>query len=210
MRLYENAWPSVYEEIKTWYPVWYREVLEMDGLWKIWGGQLDSVQAGIIGAVDNNFIDFADAQTVTKLERFLGIIYDTPRTLVERRNVIKAFIIGSGRIGRKEIKEIISAFTSGKAEVGFAGGVVSIDITKNPGDTFRFADIYFVIGGRIPAHLALHYIHSGDEYTASTYHGGVIVDVIVEHFTESSDPKTDGIDYTGSAIYELLNETFLE
>jgi len=29
MRLYDNAYPSTYEEIKTWYPAWYRDVLEM-------------------------------------------------------------------------------------------------------------------------------------------------------------------------------------
>ena len=35
MRLYDNAYPSTYEEIKTWYPAWYRDVLEMDALWQI-------------------------------------------------------------------------------------------------------------------------------------------------------------------------------
>ena len=66
MRLYENSVPNTYDEIKTWYPVWYRDVLEMDALWQALGSQLDKVRNGIIQAIDNNFIDRADTETLAK------------------------------------------------------------------------------------------------------------------------------------------------
>lgn len=34
MPLYDNAFPSNYDEIKTYYPVWYFDVLEMDAVWR--------------------------------------------------------------------------------------------------------------------------------------------------------------------------------
>jgi hypothetical protein len=153
--LFDNAWPSNYEEIKTWYPVWYREVLEMDALWRIWGKHLDDIQEAIILSVDNNFIDHADAQTIGRLETFFGIVYDSPRTLYERRNVIKGFIIGRGKIGRQEIINLISIFTSGTIDVSFAGGVIYIYVTRDFGDAFNLYDIHLVLDNRIPAHLAL-------------------------------------------------------
>ena len=158
MRLYENAFPDVYEEIKTWYPVWYREILEMDALWRVWGKHLDEIQAGIIRAVDNNFIGYADAQTITKLEHFLDVDYDGPRTLAERRDVIKAFFIGQGRIGRREITDLIAVFTNGEIEVAFFEGTIQITVTRNFGDRFNLFDCRLVLDRRIPAHLDLSLI----------------------------------------------------
>ena len=31
--LYPNGFPSAYEELKTFYPVFYRDVFEMDAIW---------------------------------------------------------------------------------------------------------------------------------------------------------------------------------
>ena len=44
--LYDNAYFSVYEEIKRFYPVWYWDVLEMDCIWRAQGKQLDQVRGG--------------------------------------------------------------------------------------------------------------------------------------------------------------------
>lgn len=32
--LYPNGFPSAYEELKTFYPVFYRDVFEMDAIWR--------------------------------------------------------------------------------------------------------------------------------------------------------------------------------
>lgn len=155
MKLYENAYPSTYEEIKTWYPVWYRDVFEMDALWRVWGARLDEIQAGIIQAVDNNFIDYADAETLTKWEEFFNITYDGPRTIAERRNLLKALLLGSGHVGQQEIKEIISVFTDGEIEVALDGGTIRITVTRDFGDSFNLYDCHYILDNRIPAHLAL-------------------------------------------------------
>ena len=155
MRLYDNAFPSTYDEIKTWYPVWYQDVLEMDAIWRVLGKRLDEIQAGIIQAIDNNFIDLADVETIKKLEEWFGIVYDGPRTLVERRSVVKAFIVGNGHIGQEQIKEIIATFIDGKIEIELIGGMIQITVTRDVVDRFNLYDCRLILDKRIPAHLRI-------------------------------------------------------
>lgn len=154
MLLYENS-PSNLEQIETWYPVWYKEVFEMVALWEVWGWQLDEIQAGIIRAVDNNFIDYMDGQHLTKFENWLEIFYDTPQSLAERRRVLKAMLLGQWHIGREEIKAIVEAFTDNEVTVLFiVPGVVRINIAGDLSG-FNFENCSMVLNKRIPAHLAI-------------------------------------------------------
>jgi len=127
----------------------------MDAVWRAQGRHLDGIQAAITRSVDNNFIDLADAQALGRLEAFLRIRHSSPRTLAERRNIIKAFIIGRGRVGQREIKELIAVFTDGEISVAFARGVVYIVVTRDFGDPFNLYDVNMVLDNRLPAHLAL-------------------------------------------------------
>ena len=156
MLIYENAWPSTYEEFKTWYPVWYRDILEMDAIWQVLGGQMDKVQALLVWMVDSNFIDHADASMIARLENFLGIVHPYPRTLVERRAVLRGFTIGRGHMGRPRIIELISIFTAGEIDVSFTRpGRINVAVTRDFGDMFNLHDINMIIGHRIPSHLSL-------------------------------------------------------
>ena len=158
MLLYDNAPADRYEEIKTWYPVWYQEVVEMDALWRAWAKHMDEAQKGVIQAVDNNFVDYVDAQTIAILEQFYHLIQDRPRTLAERRNLIKAFMIGGGHIGRNEIIELISIFTDGDIEVSFDSGIIHISVLRSFADPFNLYDFHLILDSRIPAHLGLNVI----------------------------------------------------
>lgn len=155
MRLYDNAYSSVYEEFKTYYPVWYRDVLEMDAIWQAYGIQMDDAQKGISQAVNNNFIMKTDAANIAKLERFLYITYDGARTLNERRTMVASFVIGHGHFGEREIKEILSLFTDGEVSVDLIGGTVEISVTREISDRFNLSDCLFIMHKRIPAHLGL-------------------------------------------------------
>lgn len=154
MRLYENALDN-FSEIKTYYPVWYWDVLEMAAIWKISGKQLDDLRAGIIQAVNNNFVSTADPEALTALEEFLYIDYDGPRTTSERRALIASFFLGNGHIGEKELRELVASFTSGEIAVDLVGGTIEISVTRELSDRFNLSDCLFIVGKRIPAHLAL-------------------------------------------------------
>lgn len=156
MRLYDNALSNSYEELKTFYPVWYRDVLEMDALWRVFGNRLDDIQAGLVQAISNCYINTADEAAIRQFEEFLYITYDGPRTLDERRALVSSFFIGNGHIGEREIKEIIEAFTVGDISVSLsAGGVIEISVTRGISDQFNLPDCVFILNKRIPAHLGI-------------------------------------------------------
>ena len=156
MRIYENAHLSTYDEFKTWYPVWYQEIREMDAIWKTMGAQMDDIQASLIRLVDNNFIEFADAPTLTKFEEAFDVTHSIPRTLAERRAIILGFIRGRGSLGRPQIIDLLALFTQGVVRVEFIRpGFINVVVTRDFDDPFKPSDIHLILDGRIPAHLTL-------------------------------------------------------
>ncbi len=202
MLLYDNAPPSTYEEIKTWYPVWYRDVFEMDALWRVWGGQLDAIQSGIIQAVDNNFIDYADAETLAKLEEFFHITYDGPRSLTDRRNMIKALLLGQGHVGQKEIKELISVFTNGKIDLELIGGMIRVTVTRDFGDNFNLYDCHFILDNRIPTHLALDMVDKLLPVQVRTDNRFIFRDLKMALSVKNRSMIVDGIKLNGEKVLD--------
>lgn len=155
MGLYDNAWPHVYEEIKRFYPVWYRDVLEMDAIWRAQGTELDGVRATVEALIDNGYIMTADLRTIISLEAFLHIHPTPSQTLQERRQVVATYVRGQDHIGAPEIKSIAGAFTSGVVDVEFALGVISVMVSHPVTETFDLDACRALLLTRIPAHLAL-------------------------------------------------------
>lgn len=155
MRLYDNALESNYEALKKLYPVWYRDVLEMDALWKALGPQLDDLQKELTQAVDNGFIWTANEPVITELEKFLYIPVNRSKPLVERKALVASFSIGSGHIGEQEIKEVVRVFTDGEIEVALVGGTIEVSVTREIADRFNLIDCLYILAKRLPAHLKL-------------------------------------------------------
>ncbi len=156
MRLYENSFDRHYDEFRTlYYPVDYRGNLEMEAIWRAQGGMLDDMRAAIIRAVDNNFIEKADAEALARLENYFYIIPDAHRSMDDLRALILSFYRGTRRFGEPEIREIFGAFTNGKIDVSFLDGNVTVKITHELSERFNLKDCEFILRKRIPAHLRL-------------------------------------------------------
>jgi len=160
MLLYEHTWRNNYDEIKTWYPVWYGEFPDMDALWRVFGKKLDEIQTDTVQALDNTFIQKMDARTASDWEKFLYIPHDSTRTLDDRRNLVDAHIIGGGHIGRKEIIEVMRLFADGDIDVAFAKGIIYIKINRIMTGHLRLNDSVYILLKKIPAHLKLWFIYS--------------------------------------------------
>lgn len=141
-----------YEELASYYPRFYRGVLEMEAVLKYFGEVCDDMQAKIEQAFLNNFILQADEETVREWEGFLEIRHDKPLSLDQRRRVILGRISGTGHIGEPEIRAIVSIYTDCDITVDFEGGVIRVDID---GEIFDEGSLYQSLLNRIPAHLAL-------------------------------------------------------
>lgn len=154
--LYPNGFPSAYEELKTFYPVFYRDVFEMDAIWRTCGGGLDEIEDDVDRVANSTYISLMDEKALVQMETFLGIPPDSGRTLEERRKLVSSYFLGVGHIGAREIKEIAKAFTGGKCEVSFSNGEVYIHIKADISDTPPADDFFFILRKKIPAHLGVN------------------------------------------------------
>ena len=156
MGLYDNAWPATYEEIKRFYPVWYRDVLEMDAIWRAQGCELDGVRATVEGLINNGYILTADLQTITSLEDFLRIVPEAGQSLDKRREVVTAYFLGNEHIGAPEIKTIVQAFNPGGIDIAFERSTVHVTVYYNTSlESFNAPACRAILLKRIPAHLNL-------------------------------------------------------
>ena len=168
--LYPNGFPSAYEELKTFYPVFYRDVFEMDAIWRAAGGGLDEIEDGVDAVVSNNFVSLMDTDVLAQMETFLGIPLNQKRTLEARRKLVASYFIGGNHIGAREIKDITRAFTEGTCEVSFVGGTVYIHVKSDIKDTPPEDDYYYILRKKIPGHLGI-YTNIEIEFSEQLYVG---------------------------------------
>lgn len=153
MGLYDNAWPHVYEEIRRFYPVWYRDVLEMDAIWQAQGTELDGVRSTIERIIFNGYINTADAETIAKYEKFLEITPEPGAALEERRAQVAAVMFPSPHIGAPEIREIFAFFAKGRISVRLVGGFVELVVDLKENEVLSAPAFLRVLDRKFPAHL---------------------------------------------------------
>ena len=162
-----------FDELKTYLPEFYQQLQEAAAYLAALGAQMDGVHGDTMQARDNNFVFLADADTVTRLEKFMQIPFDPARTLSDRKRLIASFFVGNSRIGASEIKELIKVFTPSPTDVTFADSTVNVRVTRDIEDTFILADFYFILLKKIPAHLDL-VITVLSTFEVSIYTGAVM------------------------------------
>ena len=117
LTFYEKDFANNYEELITYYPAFYQQVYEMQEILKAQGKLADGVENGIERAYLNNFIDYADAETIGNLETFLKLDHNKVKDLEMRRRIIKAHFVGNGKMSASLIKSMIQAYTDAEVDV---------------------------------------------------------------------------------------------
>ena len=114
------------------------------------------------------FVDSMDIQTISRYEKFLGIIGEG--TLEQRRAYIKALYGKGDKLSESSIKAIVRSITGGKALVKFfcgdealnpnpGQGTLKVEVlSPDPEVDYKFDDIIRAIAPYMPAHLKLNLI----------------------------------------------------
>lgn len=156
---YNNYYSSNYEELLTYYPKFYRDVLEMRAVLEAEGKIADDLQANIEQVFDDCFIDTADESTIRSLEKFLFLGLYKQRSLEERRRLVKSLFVGSGKVSASMLSEMISAYTGAAVTVTFepfdaeGNNKLNIEFDRGSDRTLYMSDILTLIEKRIPAHI---------------------------------------------------------
>ena len=152
-----NRFPSGYDELKSFYPVYYFDfdVFEMIELLKTYSRLSDDMEINIDTVINNQFIERADEPTITQLENFLWIPIDRTKSLNDRKHLVLSFFLGSGKLSASKIRQIIQVFTDGEIKIAFVEGTLEITVTRELSSQFSFADCLYILRKKIPAHLHL-------------------------------------------------------
>lgn len=157
---YNKFFSSSFEELITYYPKFYRDVLEMRAILEAQGRLADGLEDSIEQVFANCFIDTADETTIRKLEEFLHLGLYKERSLEERRRLVKSLFVGSGKTSADMISEMIAAYTGARVTCAFepfdeaGNNKLYIDFDRGTEKTLYMSDILSLIESRIPAHLA--------------------------------------------------------
>ncbi len=159
---YENGFDSCYEELITFYPIFYKEIFEMNEILKIYGNLADIIQKNIDIMLSDNYIQTADESAITRLEKFLYINTDKTKSLDERRRFVLSFFIGFGRISATKIKAIIKNYTNADVDVKFkrfdekGNNCLYVTCDRGMENNLKMYDISEILTKKIPTHIFLN------------------------------------------------------
>lgn len=158
MKIY-NGLRNNYEELLSYYPVFYREVYEMTEILKVQGRLADDMQRSIEQVFSNQFIDSADSEVISSYEKILGIVPDSAKSIEERRRFVKARLIGSGKISASVISDMIKSYTGGDVKCTLSpcdskkNNKLYINAERGTGSQIYLQEIETLLDERLPAHI---------------------------------------------------------
>ena len=76
--VFYNQQRSGYEELLSYGPLFYRDLLEMDTNYRFAGKTLDVGAEGLEKLMQDQFIDTADEETISRWEKWLNLLPDSP------------------------------------------------------------------------------------------------------------------------------------
>lgn len=157
--LFDDYYKSSYDQLVTYYPTFYIDVVEMQAVLKAEGDMLDGVKDGIERVFGNCFVDSADEKTIEKLEGFLHIHLRTQKSLEERRRLVKSYLAGSGKLSSALLGDMIAVYTGASSTFEFkpfdeqGNNRLFIDTERGAEISFYPSDIMELISAKLPAHI---------------------------------------------------------
>lgn len=185
MKFYDKYFANNFEELITYYPRFYRDVFEMVEILKTHGRIADEMESNIEQTYLNSFVDYADEETIEKLEKFLMLGLNKNRTLEERRRLVKSYFVGFGKVSASMIAEMIQSYTGASVDIKFEpfdderNNMLYIHFQRGDEPTLYMSDINLLLSKKIPAHI---------QYQAAvTYHFPVGVGIRRRHYRYGYD-----------------------
>lgn len=151
--VFYNQTRSGYEELISYGPYFYKDILEMDANYQFAGKTLDIMADGLEKIISNQFIDFADEEAVRRYESWLGISSDATRSLNDRRKKVKLVWNGGEKLNGSLIKRLVSSYIGCEPELIMTTHLI-INIDVAPNDDAYIEDLKQQLDRMMPAHLA--------------------------------------------------------
>lgn len=152
--VFYNQIRSGYEELFSYGPYFYKDILEMDANYQFAGYTLDTMAECLEQLMNDQFIEYADEETITRLESWLNIVTDPDRDLEDRRKKVKLMWNGGEKLSGRLIKNIVKSYTGcdETPEVKFTH-MLSIKARVKEENVVYIGDLQELISRMKPAHI---------------------------------------------------------
>lgn len=134
----------------------YRSDEWLQELFRVTGLSLSEAEQAADDIHANNFFDTATAAAVERYERDLGII-PTGTDLDDRRAVIRAKWLGTGKVDLLLLQQVADSWRDGSIDLEFTGGKIHVTFISPIGVPRGLAELQAALGNIKPAHLAMYY-----------------------------------------------------
>jgi hypothetical protein len=149
-----NRERSGYEELKSYQPLWWSQILEMRANNAFAGYTLEQMADALEQMVKDQFFDTCSEYMLERVELWMGLTGYGAMTIEERRNLVKASWIGNQKVNRSSIQALVMAYCGCSSEVHFTNEVViSANITESTSYIY-LGNLKNVLSRQIPAHIS--------------------------------------------------------
>lgn len=162
MLVFNNQQRSGYEEITSYGPGFYRDIKEMDAIYRFGGWTCDLMATDLENLVAMQFIKYMNDEALTRYEQFIGINKDYTNNLDERKNIVLAQCSSSGKISKTKIQTIVNSFAECKCQVSMEGANIIVDMMFKGDPAKYMSHIREILQKSIPAHIGIVYRGSID------------------------------------------------
>lgn len=132
---------------------WINELFNSVGL------NLDNLATTVDEIYNNIFFDTATEQAIIYYEYELGIIPRAGQSLDDRRAVIRARWVGTGKVDMVLLQELANSWRNGATLIEFVAGKIHVKFISPIGAPNDLDALNAVFEDTKPAHLALSLIH---------------------------------------------------
>ena len=210
MLVFNNQQRNGYEEISSYGPMFYRDIKEMDAIYRFAGWTCDLMAADLEKLIAEQFILYMSDETLSRYEKFLEIVRDYTMTLEERRIVVNAKDSSSGKISKTKIQEIVNSFVECDCKVVMEGSEVIVEMMFKDNPDKYMDNIRKLIDSTMPAHIGIVYRGGIDLNIVFAWKNVVSLQRISFGITFAMYSLKTGIFLDGSALLDgsiPLNQT---
>lgn len=130
---------------------WINELFNSVGL------NLDNLATTVDEIYNNIFFDTATEQAIIYYEYELGIIPRAGQSLDDRRAVIRARWVGTGKVDMVLLQELANSWRNGATLIEFVAGKIHVKFISPIGAPNDLDALKAVFENTKPAHLAIYY-----------------------------------------------------
>lgn len=146
------------ERMWNYYPEVIKAILEFQSIIDSEAPEIDAINEGIQRVLDDAYLRTMSENRLAQWEKVLNIKplqnSDKDKELRDRRDTVKARIIGQGKLNTANINQIVNVFTEGTATSWVKNNTLYVEVTPPPqSKDYEFTNLKQELMRKIPAHL---------------------------------------------------------